>query len=96
MLNMIFAAALLIGAVVNLYLVTKPTAKLGLMVWYTILFVSIVAHCTNARRPEIFAAAAVHAAVLVVFVSGDLGGSEVEQCLEQSENCILRSRACPG
>lgn len=42
---------------------------------FTVLFAVSVGLLTNAKRVEIFAATAAYAAVLVVFVSGDLGGS---------------------
>jgi hypothetical protein len=80
-LALTIAAILLIGAIVNLYLVPDPKAKLGLVAMYTLLFASSVALCTNARRAEVFAATAAYVAVLVVFVSGDLGGTKDEQCL---------------
>jgi hypothetical protein len=95
-LTMVLAAVLLIGAIVNLYLVSKPKAKLGLVAMYTILFASSVALCTNARRAELFASTAAYAAVLVVFVSGDLGGSKSEQCLIQLEGAIWKTVKCPG
>ncbi|KAH7086523.1 hypothetical protein FB567DRAFT_603571 [Paraphoma chrysanthemicola] len=66
-LDMVLAAILLIGAIVNLYLVPSPKAKLGLIAMYTMLFASSVALCTNARRAEVFAATAAYAAVLVVY-----------------------------
>jgi hypothetical protein len=86
----------LIGAIVNLYLVTRPSAKLGLVAMYTVLFASSVAICTNARREEVFAATAAYAAALVVLVSGDLGGTRLEQCFEELENGIMRSAVCPS
>ena len=94
-LNLILAAILLVGAIVNLYLVTSPSAKLGLIAMYTALFALSVALCSNARRAEVFAATAAYAAVLVVFVSGDLGGSKTEQCLVQLEDGLLRILRCP-
>ena len=39
------------------------------------LFAICVGWLTNARRDQIFAATAAYAAVLVVFVSGTLGGA---------------------
>jgi hypothetical protein len=54
-----------------------------------------VALCTNARKAEVFAATAAYAAVLVVFVSGDLGGTKTEQCLIQLEGGILKAVNCP-
>lgn len=65
-LDMFLAAMLLIGAIVNLYLVPNPRAKLGLVAMYTILFASSMTLCTNARRAEVFAATAAYAAVFVV------------------------------
>jgi hypothetical protein len=50
--------------------------------------------CTNARRAEVFAATAAYAAVLVVFVSGDLGGSKSEQCLVQLEGGAFKMVSC--
>ncbi|KAF1849761.1 uncharacterized protein K460DRAFT_399873 [Cucurbitaria berberidis CBS 394.84] len=65
--DLVLAAVLLIGAIIHLYFVTDPKAKLGLVAMYTILFASSMLLCTNARRAEIFAATATYAAVLVVF-----------------------------
>jgi hypothetical protein len=63
--GMLLAAILLIGAIVNLYLVSSPKAKLGLVAMYTVLFALSLAICTSARRAEVFAATAAYAAVLV-------------------------------
>ncbi|CAN9105265.1 unnamed protein product [Alternaria alternata] len=70
------AALLLIGAIVVLYKVTSPNWRLGLIATFTSLFAGSVGLLTNARRAELFAATAAYAAVLVVFVSGDLGNSQ--------------------
>ena len=94
-LDLVLAAILLIGAIVNLYFVTGQKAKLGLIAMYTMLFASSVALCTNARRAEVFAATAAYAAALVVFVSGDLGGSKSQQCLIQLEGAIWKTVKCP-
>ncbi|CAO2657901.1 Nn.00g071610.m01.CDS01 [Neocucurbitaria sp. VM-36] len=94
-LDLMLAAILLIGAIVNLYFVTAQKAKLGLIALYTILFASSVALCTNARRAEIFAATAAYAAVLVVFVSGELGGGRSEQCMIQLEGAVWKTVRCP-
>lgn len=94
-LDVVIAATLLIGAIVNLYLVPNPKAKLGFVAMYTVLFALSVALCTNARRAEVFAATAAYAAVLVVFVSGDLGGTKSEQCLIQLESAIWKTIKCP-
>jgi hypothetical protein len=70
------AALLLIGAIVVLYKVTSSDWRLGLIAAFTTLFAGSVGLLTNARRAELFAATAAYAAVLVVFVSGDLGNSQ--------------------
>ena len=94
-ISMTLAAILLIGAIVSLHVVSSPKAKLGLVAMYTILFALSVALLTNARRAEVFAATAAYAAVLVVFVSGDLGGSAGNQCLIQMENGYFKTVRCP-
>ncbi|KAH6651846.1 hypothetical protein BKA67DRAFT_693088 [Truncatella angustata] len=74
-LSTLLAAILLIGAIIVLYKVTEPNKKLGLLAIFTCLFAISVGLLTNARRAEVFGATAAYAAVLVVFVSGNLGGS---------------------
>ncbi|KAF2856475.1 hypothetical protein T440DRAFT_549859 [Plenodomus tracheiphilus IPT5] len=74
-LNMIMAGILLIGAIVHLHFVVNANVKLGLVAMYTMFFASSMVLCTNARRAETFAATATYAAVLVVFVSGDLSST---------------------
>ncbi|ORY09579.1 hypothetical protein BCR34DRAFT_540591 [Clohesyomyces aquaticus] len=73
LLSTIIAAGLLIGAIVSLYSVSSPRKKLGIIAAFTTLFAANVGLLTNARRAELFAASAGYAAVLVVFVSGNLG-----------------------
>ncbi|GKU06633.1 hypothetical protein FLAG1_09514 [Fusarium langsethiae] len=74
-INILLAAAFLYGAILNLYYVNSETTRLGLIAGYTTAFALCVALLTNAKRGEIFGACAAYAAVLVVFVSGDLGQS---------------------
>ena len=73
MLNVILAAVLLFGAILNLYYVTSDVKRLGIIAGYTIAFAMCVGLVTKARRSEVFAACAAYSAVLVVFVSGNLG-----------------------
>ena len=73
--SIVLAALLLEGAIVALYLVTSPHVKLGLLALFTALFAASVGLLTNARRSEMFAATAAYAAVLVVFVSGNLSNN---------------------
>ncbi len=74
-INLILAAALLFGAILNLYYVTDERKRLGLIAGYTVAFAMCVGLVTKARKSEVFAACAAYAAVLVVFVSGSLGNA---------------------
>jgi hypothetical protein len=71
----VLAASLLEGAIVSLYLVTNPNVQLGLIALFTSLFAATLALLTNAKLVEMFGATAAYAAVLVVFISGNLGNS---------------------
>lgn len=73
MINVLTASALLIGAIISLYIVTESVARLVMITVFTALFATSVVLMTNARRAEVFAATAAYSAVLVVFVSGNLG-----------------------
>lgn len=75
MLSMLLAAGLLIGAVFILYRTNSATARLWMIGGFTLAFAMSVNLFTNADRVEIFAATAAYAAVLVVFVSGNLGNA---------------------
>ena len=74
-INLILAAVLLFGAILNLYYVTDERKRLGLIAGYTIAFAMCVGLVTKARTSEVFAACAAYAAVLVVFVSESLGNA---------------------
>jgi hypothetical protein len=74
-LSTILAAALLFGAIISLYIVQNKQALLGMLSGWTVLFAACVGLLTNARRDQIFGATAAYAAVLVVFISGNLGGA---------------------
>jgi hypothetical protein len=91
----ILAAVLLIGAIISLYFVTGQEARLGLIAMYTVLFAASIAMLSNAKEAEVFAATAAYAAVLVVFVSGDLGSSQDLQCLMQLDTGVFKPIACP-
>ncbi|OAL07678.1 hypothetical protein IQ06DRAFT_264843 [Phaeosphaeriaceae sp. SRC1lsM3a] len=70
--GIIGATLLLEAAIVALYLVTNDRSRFALIAVFISLFAIAVSVLSNARRPEMFAATAAYAAVLVVFVSGDL------------------------
>jgi hypothetical protein len=82
-LSSILAAILLFGSVLSLYFVRNPYALLGMLGGWTVLFAACVGLGTNAEKDQVFAATAAYAAVLVVFVSGTLGGASA------SCTCVL-------
>ena len=88
--DMILAAMLLIGVIVDQYLLEDPRVKLGFIAMFTLLFTQSIVLCTNARRAEFFAAA------LIVFVSGDLGGNKIAHFLIQLEGGVWKTLRCPG
>ncbi|KAM0724193.1 hypothetical protein Q7P37_000075 [Cladosporium fusiforme] len=69
------AAILLTLPIVVLYFVTNPNARLGLVITFIVLFALGLSLSTGANRDSIFGATAAYAAVLVVFVSGNLANS---------------------
>ncbi|KAI1200924.1 hypothetical protein F5X97DRAFT_291666 [Nemania serpens] len=73
-ITIVAAAFLLIGSITTFHLVddAADAVKLVLIAAFTIAFALSLVLITNARRAEIFAATAAYAAVLVVFVSGDI------------------------
>ncbi|KAH0541718.1 hypothetical protein FGG08_003810 [Glutinoglossum americanum] len=75
--SVVLAAVLLIGAIASLYVVQSPNWRLGMIASFTVLFAICVGLLTNAMRAEVFGATAAYAAVLVVFVSGNLGGPTI-------------------
>jgi hypothetical protein len=85
LLNVILSAAFLFGAIYNLYYVEQDQIKLGLIAGYTTAFALCISLITNAKRSEIFGACAAYAAVLVVFVSGDLGGGVTTNAAAQGQ-----------
>jgi len=74
-INIILPSALLFGAIYHLYNVTNAKTKLALVAVCTIAFAVCVGLFTNAKRSEVFGACAAYAAVLVVFISGNIGDS---------------------
>lgn len=70
------ATQLLEAAIVTLYLVTNDRIRFALIAIFISLFAVAVSVLSDARRPEMFAATAEYAAVLVVFVSGDLSSGK--------------------
>lgn len=74
-ITIVLCCTFLFGAIYSLYYVTRDEVKLGLIAGYTLGFALCIGLVSNAKRSEIFGACAAYAAVLVVFVSGNLGGN---------------------
>ncbi|KAI1150520.1 hypothetical protein F4825DRAFT_397815 [Nemania diffusa] len=74
-ITIVVAAFLLIGSITGFYFVDSDVVKLILIAAFTSIFALSLVLITNARRAEIFAATAAYAAVLVVFVSGNISSS---------------------
>lgn len=74
-LSTVLASILLFVSIISLSLVQNKKVLLGMLSGWTILFAACVGLLTNARRDQIFGSTAAYAAVLVVFISGNLGAS---------------------
>jgi hypothetical protein len=72
-ISILLAITLLYVAIISLYVTSNPNKKLGIIGAFIVVFAASVGLLTSAKRTEVFAAAAAYAAVLVVFVSGNLG-----------------------
>ncbi len=59
-LSIVMSGGLLVGAIISLYLITKPAARLGLVTMWTVLFALSVSVLSTARRSELFAATAAY------------------------------------
>jgi hypothetical protein len=74
-ISIFFSGVLLVGAMACLSLLNNYSWKLrlGMVALFTSLFGAIIGLLTNAKRAEIFASTAAYTAVLVVYVSTNLG-----------------------
>ena len=68
----VLASILPVLSIVILYYVHSSNIRIGLIIVFSTLFSGVVALVSDARNVEIMAATAAYAAVLVVFVSGNL------------------------
>lgn len=75
-LSVVLAVILLVGSILTLYYVRGDSARLGILMAYIIIFAFGVALTTGANRDSIFASTAAYAAVLIVFISGDLNKTD--------------------
>lgn len=65
-------------------------AVLGMLCGWTVLFAACVGLLTNAKRDQIFGATAAYAAVLVVFVSGNLGTPSTTSSNAVNGTCVCQ------
>lgn len=72
----LLAAGFLFGAIYNLYYVRSEEKRLAIIAGYMIAFSICVGSLTKANKAHTFAACAAYAAVLVVFVAGDIVNSD--------------------
>lgn len=72
-LSTTIAAVLLLGSILPLHFIKNPDVSLALVIVFIVLFAIGLSISTSASRDSVFAATAAYAAVLVVFVSGNLG-----------------------
>ncbi|KAH8744803.1 hypothetical protein BGZ57DRAFT_281100 [Hyaloscypha finlandica] len=77
LISIVFSGILLLGAMACLSILQDRgwQLRLGLVAIFTSLFALVIGLLTNAKRSEIFTSSAAYAAVLVVFVSVNLGSS---------------------
>jgi hypothetical protein len=69
---------------------SNEKAVLGTLCGWTVLFAACVGLLTNAKRDRIFAATAAYAAVLVVFVSEDLGTPSALSGSARNRTCVCQ------
>ena len=74
-LSVLLAVGLLVGSILSLHFVERIGVRLGLLMMFIVIFAFGVALTTGANRDSIFASTAAYAAVLIVFISGDLANA---------------------
>ncbi|KAF2014522.1 hypothetical protein BU24DRAFT_423448 [Aaosphaeria arxii CBS 175.79] len=71
----ILSVSLLLGAILGLYFVHSPAWRIVVIALFTLVFAASAAFLSDGRRLAVFGASAAYAAVLVVFVSGEMDGA---------------------
>jgi hypothetical protein len=72
-LSVLIAVVLIIGPILALNVTNNTNARLGIAIAFILLFASGLSLSTGVSRDNIFVATATYSAVVVVFVSGNLG-----------------------
>lgn len=63
--SILLSALLLIGAILSLYFISSPNARLGMIAGFTTLFAASIGALTSARRSEIFGATAAYVLIFI-------------------------------
>ncbi|KAF2177898.1 hypothetical protein K469DRAFT_601631, partial [Zopfia rhizophila CBS 207.26] len=72
-IRVILSVILLVGVITSLHFAESANVRLGMISGFAALFALSVRLLTNTKRGDMHAATAAYAAVLVVFISGNLG-----------------------
>jgi hypothetical protein len=91
-LSIFISTTLIIGPILALNFTTSPNARLGIAIAFIVLFAIGLSLSTGVSRDTIFGATATYSAVLVVYVSGNLGNvSSPGGAIESSGNATASS-----
>jgi len=71
--SIFIATILIVGPILALNFTSSPNARLGIAIAFIVLFATGLGFSTGVSRDTIFVATATYSAVLVVYVSGNLG-----------------------
>jgi hypothetical protein len=74
-LSVLISTMLIIGPILALNFTSSPNARLGIAIAFILLFAIGLSLSTGVSRDTIFGATATYSAVLVVYVSGNLGNA---------------------
>lgn len=72
-ISILIATLLIVGPILALNFTRSPNARLGIAIAFIAVFATGLGLSTGVSRDTIFVATATYSAVLVVYVSGNLG-----------------------
>jgi hypothetical protein len=91
-ISIFIATLLVIGPILALNFTSSPNARLGIAITFIAIFAAGLGLSTGVSRDTIFVATATYSAVLVVYVSGNLGDvGGPGSALERSGNATVLS-----
>lgn len=80
-ISAIFAAALLVSAIIVLYFIKPMGARLGVVGAFTVVFATSILLLTNSRRVEVYGATAAYVSPRLQKTLADDYGVDMQQCL---------------